>query len=97
MSASLARNGADSVCLRSFGRPVPNLLLNRVQHSDRFRVAVVDAKVATGTLTNLNDLVVPSDSGWQPLKATDINNAGQIVGRGLIGDQIHAFLLTPTR
>jgi probable HAF family extracellular repeat protein len=49
---------------------------------------------ATGTMTNLNDLVSP-ESGWDLLQATDINNAGQIVGRGKIGDEIHAFLLTP--
>jgi probable HAF family extracellular repeat protein len=27
--------------------------------------------------------------------AFDINDAGQIVGRGLIGGEMHAFVLTP--
>jgi len=34
-----------------------------------------------GVMHNLNDLD-PSDSGWDFIKATDINDAGQIVGIG---------------
>ncbi len=48
----------------------------------------------TGML-DLNDLIVPG-SGWTLLEAGHaINDAGQITGYGLIGDQGHAFLLTP--
>ncbi|MDQ3467257.1 MAG: DUF3466 family protein [Chloroflexota bacterium] len=29
------------------------------------------------------------------MEATDINDAGQIVGQGLIDGEMHAFVLTP--
>jgi len=34
-------------------------------------------------------------SGWSNLNATGINDAGQIVGQGLINGQEQAFLMTP--
>jgi len=47
------------------------------------------------TLTNLNSLI-PTNSGWNLLSAEGINDAGQIIGRGISpGGQPHAFLLTP--
>jgi hypothetical protein len=49
----------------------------------------------TGVLADLNQLV-PQGSGWYLMDAFDINDAGQIVGRGLVGGEMHAFLLTPT-
>ncbi len=54
---------------------------------------------SNGTMYNLNDLLV-NGSGWQLSFATQINNAGQIVGSGLFqgpdgGNVQHAFLLTP--
>jgi probable HAF family extracellular repeat protein len=45
-----------------------------------------------GQMTNLNSLL-PANSGWELKEATGINDAGQIVGTGLIGGQQHAFLL----
>ncbi len=48
----------------------------------------------TGVITDLNQLI-SQISGWYLVDAIDINDAGQIVGRGLIGDEMHAFLLTP--
>ena len=53
-----------------------------------------------GTMYNLNNQLV-NGSGWQLSFATQINNAGQIVGTGLFtgsdGTAVqHAFLLTPT-
>ena len=48
----------------------------------------------TGVMTDLNELI-PQDSGWYLVDAFDINDAGQIVGRGLIGGEMHAFVLTP--
>src|SRR5262249_19985657 len=50
---------------------------------------------ATGIL-DLNNLVDGSGAGWQLVEATDVNDAGQIVGYGF--DPLHhqhAFLLTP--
>ena len=45
-------------------------------------------------LVDLNNLV-SAGSGWTLTRATDVNNAGQIVGQGVKGDQIRAFRLTP--
>ena len=46
-------------------------------------------------MLDLNDLIAPG-SGWTDLTVgTAINDAGQITGSGRIGDQTHAFLLTP--
>ncbi len=47
-----------------------------------------------GAMYNLNNLLV-NGSGWQLTAAAAINNAGQIVGTGIIQQQQHAFLLTP--
>ncbi|WP_417446260.1 DUF3466 family protein [Kangiella sp.] len=46
-------------------------------------------------MKDLNDLV-PCDSGWKLTEATDINNAGQIVGFGAKDGEIRAFRLDPT-
>jgi probable HAF family extracellular repeat protein len=45
-------------------------------------------------MTDLNELI-PANSGWTLVAATGINDAGEIVGKGLINGQTHAFLLTP--
>jgi probable HAF family extracellular repeat protein len=45
-------------------------------------------------LTDLNTLL-PKDSPWYLQAALSINDAGQIVGYGLINGNIHAFLATP--
>jgi hypothetical protein len=46
-------------------------------------------------MTDFNQLIPPG-SGWRLLDAVyDINDAGQIVGQGLIGSEMLAFLLTP--
>jgi probable HAF family extracellular repeat protein len=49
---------------------------------------------ANGVLTDLDDLLAPG-SLWNLTDAWDINDAGQIVGRGTINGEMHAFLLTP--
>ena len=41
--------------------------------------------------------MIPPESGWQLQEATDINDAGQIVGHGLIDGETHGFVLTPVR
>jgi probable HAF family extracellular repeat protein len=45
-------------------------------------------------LRDLNELM-PSGSGWVLECARGVNNAGQIVGQGIINGQRRAFLLTP--
>jgi probable HAF family extracellular repeat protein len=47
-----------------------------------------------GVVTNLNSLI-PAGSGLTIIKATGINNAGQIVGYASGGGRTHAILLTP--
>jgi probable HAF family extracellular repeat protein len=50
-----------------------------------------------GTMLDLNSLV-PPDTGWTLTNATDINDAGQIVGHGWAGEDattLRGFLLTP--
>jgi probable HAF family extracellular repeat protein len=49
---------------------------------------------AAGGIVDLNDLIDPL-SGWELLDASELNDAGQITGQGLIGDEYHAYLLTP--
>src|SRR4029079_9882913 len=44
-------------------------------------------------IVDLNTLIAPL-SGWELLDASDINDAGQITGQGLIGGEYHAYLLT---
>jgi probable HAF family extracellular repeat protein len=50
-----------------------------------------------GVMYNLNDLIPPG-FGWDLIKATDINDAGEIVGFGIApggGSYLRAFLLVP--
>jgi uncharacterized protein (TIGR03437 family) len=49
---------------------------------------------SNGTMYDLTQQVV-NGSGWSLASANAINNAGQIVGTGVINAQQHAFLLTP--
>lgn len=49
-----------------------------------------------GVMTDLTDLIV-NISGWDLISAAyDINDLGQIVGYGMIGQEKHAFLLSPS-
>ena len=47
-----------------------------------------------GAMVDLNTLLEPG-SGWVLLSANAINDAGQITGEGVVGDDVRAFLLTP--
>jgi uncharacterized protein (TIGR03437 family) len=47
-----------------------------------------------GTMYDLNRQLI-NGSGWQLTSAAAINDAGQIVGTGIVNQQQHAFLLTP--
>jgi probable HAF family extracellular repeat protein len=47
-----------------------------------------------GDMVDLNDLI-PANSGWILESATGINNKGQIVGYGRIGEKLALFRLTP--
>jgi probable HAF family extracellular repeat protein len=46
-------------------------------------------------ITDLNTLIAPG-SGWQLLGAYSINDAGEIVGQGMIDGELHTFLAIPT-
>jgi probable HAF family extracellular repeat protein len=48
-----------------------------------------------GRMRDLNTLI-PANSGWQLLKAVEINARGQIGGVGFLNGQVRAFLLTPS-
>jgi len=45
-------------------------------------------------MTDLNTLI-PANSGWYLQTASSVNDAREIVGWGLIGGNVHAFLATP--
>ncbi len=45
---------------------------------------------------DLNDLLLPG-SEWELIEAYDINDNGQIIGHGMIDDNVRAFLLNPYR
>ncbi|MET0646542.1 MAG: DUF3466 family protein [Pyrinomonadaceae bacterium] len=47
-----------------------------------------------GVMLDLNALI-PAGSGWVLNEATDINEQGQVVGRGRLNGQERAFMLTP--
>ncbi len=47
-----------------------------------------------GDVIDLNTLIDPA-SGWVLRKATGINDAGQIVGEGVVDGMVRGFLLTP--
>jgi len=47
------------------------------------------------TLTNLNDMVDCS-LNWDLQLARDINDSGVIIGVGIIGKEVHSFMLVPT-
>jgi probable HAF family extracellular repeat protein len=48
-------------------------------------------------MTELDELIPHTIGGWTLVGALDINDAGQIVGRGMIGGEMHAFVLTPVQ
>ena len=47
-----------------------------------------------GTASDLNT-VLPADSTWTLTAANDVNDLGQIVGYGQLGEETRAFLLSP--
>ncbi|MFH0981079.1 MAG: hypothetical protein V2A79_06030 [Planctomycetota bacterium] len=47
-----------------------------------------------GVMYDLNDLI-PSGSGWELAAASDVSEAGWIVGAGWLGGFVRAFLLVP--
>jgi probable HAF family extracellular repeat protein len=47
-----------------------------------------------GVMTDLNT-VISANAGWALMSAGHINDAGQIVGYGMLNGSLHAFLLTP--
>lgn len=58
-------------------------------------VAYRDSLWQDGTVYNVNELLDESADGWSNIVFNDINNAGQIVGRGKYQDKLYAILLDP--
>lgn len=51
---------------------------------------------SSGNGMNLDlNLLIDTSLGWELLAAYDINNQGQIVGKGFYDGNVHAFLLNP--
>jgi probable HAF family extracellular repeat protein len=48
-----------------------------------------------GAMYDLSGLLV-SNTGWNLIGATGINDSGQIIGYGSINEELHGFLLTPS-
>lgn len=48
-----------------------------------------------GAMRDLNDHLDESGAGWVLLRGRSINDSGEIVGTGLMGNAFHTFLLTP--
>jgi probable HAF family extracellular repeat protein len=59
-----------------------------------FTTGCVPFQWKNGVMQGLNDLI-PPDSPWGLILGNGINAAGQIVGQGLLGTQLHGYVLTP--
>lgn len=81
------RQTSIAVAINNFGQIIGNSYLNAFSGGSPFIYQ-------SGTMYDLNDLINPL-SGWVLNSAMDINDAGQIVGVGMISGQSRAFLLTP--
>ena len=67
---------------------------NVVGGADNQAVTLHAFLYSKGIMQDLNDLIPPL-SGWILSEARSINEAGQIVGNGILGGQERGFLLTP--
>lgn len=83
---------SDALALNNQGQAVGIAWLP-IDNTDVIRRAVV-FDTRTGDVIDLNTVVLQG-SGWWLSDAYDINDAGQIVGRGYLNGESHAFLLTP--
>src|SRR5262249_50373879 len=92
-SAALGINNAGTVVGFSSGQP-PDIALfvaPLIENATSSQHAFV---YSNGIMYDLTRQLV-NGSGWALASANAINNAGQIVGTGVINQQQHAFLLTP--
>ena len=92
-SAALGINNAESVVGFS-SSSVPDISLILAPLIETASTNQHAFLYSNGTLYDLTRQLV-NGSGWQLVSANAINNAGQIVGTGIIQQQQHAFLLTP--
>ncbi len=74
---------------------------NTINSSDQIALLAADAMGNTraalwqkGKMYDLNDHI-PTGSPWFLQACSSINDAGEIVGQGMINGEIHAFLATP--
>ena len=92
-SAALGINNAGSVVGLSSSL-VPDIALHLAPLIETASTNQHAFLYSNGTLYDLTRQLV-NGSGWQLVSANSINDAGQIVGTGIIQQQQHAFLLTP--
>jgi uncharacterized protein (TIGR03437 family) len=92
-SAALGINNSGTVVGYSSGQ-VPDITLFFAPLLEIASASSHAIVYMNGTMYDLNSQLT-NGAGWQLTAATAINNAGQIVGTGLIQQQQHAFLLTP--
>ena len=90
----LGYQNSSALAINSLGQVVGYAVLPTNGADPMYRAYLYDLR--TGVITDLNQLI-PQDSGWYLVDALDINDARQIVGEGLIGGEMHAFVLTPNR
>jgi probable HAF family extracellular repeat protein len=83
---TLGGNSSHARSINNFGKIVGSSTIN-----DTTRHAFL---WENGVMKDLNTLI-PANSGWILEFANSINDKGQIVGRGIINGQTHAFLATP--
>jgi uncharacterized protein (TIGR03437 family) len=92
-SAALAINNSGTVVGFS-SSTIPDITIHLAPYLESASSSSHAFVYTNGTMYDLTRQVV-NGSGWQLTSATGVNDAGQIVGTGIVMQQQHAFLLTP--
>jgi probable HAF family extracellular repeat protein len=87
---TIGNNSSYAYAINDAGQIVGSSLYNATGFTETYHAILWQ----NGKINDLNKQL-PRGSAWELTSATDINNAGQIVGQGSIGGQHHAFLMVP--